>query len=132
MLSTNNGDTVDYWPNALGSARDTEECRDGWFLSCNAAASGRPGVDFVTTRNGYCMRKSLPGEAPEGRPEFVLGHVVALVMVPGLGLVGRHSVLGQDTFLYTTPDLVAMGAMSALRVAWITVVVRGVFRRARK
>ena len=132
MLSTKNGDTVDYWPKALGNAWDTEECRDGWFISCYAAGPGRPAVDFVTAQDGYCRRKSLPGNAPEGHPAFELADPLVLVMVPGLGLVGRHCVLGQDTFLYTTPDLVAMGAMSALRVAWITVVVRGVFRRARK
>ena len=49
----------------------------------------------------------------------------ALALVPGLGLVVRDN----RVHVFATPDVIAMAAMSACRVAWMVGVVRGLARR---
>jgi hypothetical protein len=65
----------------------------------------------------------LPGAA-DGEFDFP----VALAVVPGLGLVVRE-LDGCRLQVFATPDTIAMAAMSHVRVAWMVVVARGVFRR---
>jgi len=135
LLSTRNGGAVDYLSAQLGDVWDMDECHNGWLVSHQGTYFVRPSVYFVGAQDhGKDERElaqaSLPATSAPGPAQFTLGDACALVLVPGLGLVARPTRLGTQLGLYTTPDLVAMGAMSDLRVAWITVVVRGVFRRA--
>ena len=52
----------------------------------------------------------------------------ALAWVPGLGLVVRGDC-SRGLQVFATPDAVAMGAMSAVRVAWMGAVARGAVSR---
>ena len=134
LLDAKNGDAVGYLAAELGNVWDMEECQDGWLVSCVSNFTSEYTVYFVGTRDtgkdGVGLRQTRLPTKP--RSDFAHVQAVALVLVPGLGLVARTTRPRRPLALFTTPDLAAMGAMSGLRVAWITVVVRGVFRRARK
>jgi hypothetical protein len=53
-----------------------------------------------------------------------LSTLLALAMVPGLGLVVREHGNGGRLQLFATVDAVAMAAMSPLKTTWMTAVAR--------
>jgi len=140
MLNASTGEPIKYLQAELCGASDVEEHpdQDGWLVACCCKTTPTDAtVDFVvdtTHRDGeYTLRQaSLPTKSEPGHARCKHGEVAALALVPGLGLVARCFDGPHHLVLFTTPSMAAMGAMSGLRVAWITVVVRGVFRRARK
>ncbi len=108
---------------------DVEEVEGGWLVACAASDT----VEFVGddgAGDGGGDRPSLGkagGGKGSGDGEF--DFPVALAVVPGLGLVVREVGNGGRLQLFATPDTIAMATMSHVRVAWMAVVARGVFRR---
>jgi hypothetical protein len=106
---------------------DVEEVEGGWLVAC----SGSHSVEFVGDDGaGAGVGRPSLGKAGggygSGDGEF--DFPVALAVVPGLGLVVREHD-GCRLQVFATPDTIAMAAMSHVRVAWMTVVARGVVRR---
>jgi len=99
---------------ADASPMDVEECGSEWLVCCGsevvAVVDNAPGAGAVVKRRHlgfYCT---------------------ALAVVPGLGVVLRHSTGVQ---VLATPDAIAMAAMSSCKVAWMTAQCRAaIMRRA--
>jgi hypothetical protein len=104
---------------------DVEEVEGGWLVAC----SGSDRVEFVQggvggigPSNGGAAGTSYLG----GTTIRDFSGPTTLAVVPGLGLVVRAKDYLQ---VFATPDVIAMGDMSALRVGWMVGVVRGMLRR---
>jgi len=108
---------------------DVEEVEGGWLIACKCSET----VEFVGHGDGVGGdgggRPSLgkAGGGP-GRGDEEFSYPSALAVVPGLGLVVREWGSGRLQ-VFSTPDAIAMATMPHVRVAWMTVVARGVLRR---
>lgn len=138
MVDAKDGTGIEYLPPDVPCVQDVEEFQDGWLVAYTPILTRVGAVEIVTTRGSepgpVPRHATLPTEMATPLHHTKLRGASALALVPGIGLLVR-SQLGSGSdglMLYTTPDLRAMAAMSEARVTWITVVVRGVFRRARK
>jgi len=102
---------------------DLEECEGGWLVVSSAISF----FIFVGNDDGgapHCI-------GPENWATIGVDFPSALALVPGLGLAVRSEARG-GVFIFRTPDMVAMAAMSANRVAWMVGVHRGRLLRAKK
>ncbi len=112
----------------LNGPYDVEEVEGGWLAAC----WGSDRVEYVYDIDGGdgggrpCLGRAGGGPG-SGHGEFQFP--VGLAIVPGLGLVVRESGNKGRLQVFATPDTVAMAAMSPHRVAWMSVVARGVLRR---
>jgi hypothetical protein len=106
---------------------DVEAVEGGWLVACLYSHT----VEFVGDGisgnvGGRSVLGKAGGGAGSGHGEFDWPN--ALAVVPGLGLVVRdHGYHRLQVF--ATPDAIAMASMSHVRVAWMSVVARGVLRR---
>jgi hypothetical protein len=108
----------------LVCAMDVEEVEGGWLVACSGINSVKLVCDGAGGDGGD-GRSSL-GKAGGGDGE--LRDPAALAIVPGLGLVVQD--FGNERLqVFTTPDAIAMASMSHVRVAWMSVVARGILRR---
>ncbi len=104
---------------------DVEEYQGGWAVTCEDTDS----VEFLVSDGGAISnqghRHTLGGY---GRRDGQFDSPSALAIVPGLGLFVRD-VIAERLQFFSTPDIIAMSAMSPLRVAWLAAVARGVRHR---
>jgi hypothetical protein len=105
------------------SPYDVEEAEGGWLVACRDLHRVEFVVDGDSGPGGGGEWPSL-GKAGRGDGEF--WYPTTMADVPGLGLVVRDLYRIQ---VFTTPEAIAMAAMSPCRVAWMTVVARSVLRR---
>jgi hypothetical protein len=116
IISTEDGAIRKLLASGLSGPSDVEECEGGWIVTCWSSET----VEFVGNRgsNLVSARAKLPVAPGEN-----LSMPASLVVVPGLGLLVRNMCRGAVR-VFWTPDMVAMGLMSPVRVAWCTAVVR--------
>lgn len=108
---------------------DVEEVEGGWVVPCHGSHS----VEFVGGDGNGTVRSYLgkAGGGP-GRGDGEFCYPATIALVPGLGLVVRddgYSVGGGCLQVFSTPDMIAMLRMSAIRVAWMAAACRAVLRR---
>jgi hypothetical protein len=100
--------------------RDLEEVEGGWLLACPSIDSAGY-VGFGSNTDPEC-REAVPWwprcclTEPPANP-------TSLAVVPGYGVVVREFGQFGRLQVFTTPDAMAMAAMSRLRVAWMFAVV---------
>ncbi len=108
---------------------DVEEVEGGWLAACYGSHTveflSEDGPDFVG--DGWPSLGNARGGWGTRDGEFWCP--TALAVVPGLGLVVREAFNDGRLQVFTTPDAIAMAAMSPCRVAWMAVVVRAALRR---
>jgi hypothetical protein len=127
VFRVDDGGFVRHIATELSSPFDVEEVEGGWLVACwdlhrvefvcdgyGGGGGGRPSLGKADGRYG-------PGDGEFDCP-------AALAVVPGLGLVVRECIGGRLQ-VFATPDTIAMAAMCPVRMAWMTVVARGVLRR---
>ena len=130
------GSFVGHVATGLKDPMDVEECQGGWLVACERwhsvefVGSGRGGVGPVgagaDAHHRVPCQTALGTRGRRGSEDGELNCPIALAMVPDLGLV----VLDEDGLqVFDTPDIRAMAAMSALRVAWMVAAARAVARR---
>ena len=109
------------WSTAMTSQSpvDVEKVDGGWVVACWSTRTLR----FLGDEPSDC---GLVLPCADGLP-------VAMAYMPGLGLVVREYIFPSENRLrvYRTPHDLLMASMAEVRVAWITAVVRAVFRRDR-
>ena len=99
-----------------------EEVEDRWVVACDGSHT----VVFVND-GGDGNRPSLRlGKAGDGGRGIVPS---ALALVPGLGLIVREYGNGGRFQVFSTSDILAMRAMSAIRVGWMTATYRAAVNR---
>jgi hypothetical protein len=130
MFRVGDGGFVRHIATGLRWACDVEEVEGGWLVASLDSYRVQFVCDGVGGDGGG--RPSL-GKAGGGRDgsedgDGELDRPSTLAVVPGLGLVVREQG-NRRLQVFTTPDTIAMASMSPVRVAWMTVVARGVFRR---
>ncbi len=129
VFRVGDGGFVMHMATGLGGPIDVEEVEGGWLAACYFMHT----VEFVGDgirggdRGGRSSLGKAGGGGGGGDGEFMWP--TALAIVPGLGLVVRESGSKGRLQVFATPDTVAMAAMSPHRVAWMSVVARGVLRR---
>jgi hypothetical protein len=116
LFRVEDGTFVRHVATELDGPTDVEECEGGWVVVCMASST----MGFVSSDHG-----SEGGIRHVTSWDPKLRNPSALALVPGLGLVVR-SIPHARLHFFATPDVVAMSAMSATRVAWLVGVVRGV------
>jgi hypothetical protein len=127
MFRVGDGGFVRHVATGLNFPWDVEEVEGGWLV----ASFGSYRVEFLCDGDdGDGGGRPYLGKAGggEGSGDGEFDSPVALAVVPGLGLVVREYGNGRLQ-VFATPDTIAMAAMSRVRVAWMTVVARGVLRR---
>ena len=97
---------------------DVEEVEGGWVVACFDSHT----VEFVSDG-----RPAFLGKAGGGDGEF--NGPISLALVPGLGLIVREWGNGGRFQVFSTPDILAMRAMSTSRVGWMTATYRAVVKR---
>jgi hypothetical protein len=130
MFRVGDGGFVRHIAMGLSYPLDVEEVEGGWLVACGYPSETVEFVGDAGAGTGDGDRPSLGkagGGKGSGDGEF--WYPTALVVVPGLGLVVRELGNGGRLQVFATPDTIAMATMSRVRVAWMTVVARGVFRR---
>jgi hypothetical protein len=110
LFRVSDGSFVRHLATGLAGPSDVEECEGGWLVACHCSHT----VEFVGGSVGGILDGDVELKVPS-----------ALALVPGLGLVVRDN----RVHVFATPDVIAMAAMSACRVAWMVGVVRGLARR---
>ena len=106
---------------------DVEECEGGWLIAYATRNADHCAVTFVDDEG---VRRATMGQLGREIGEFT--GLDGMTLVPGLGLVTREFWNNGRVQVFATPDVVAMGAMSHMRVAWMVAVARGVASRAAK
>jgi hypothetical protein len=128
MFRVGDGGFVKHLATGLNGPYDVEEVEGGWLVVCWDSHT----VEFVGDGVGGAGGGDRPSlDKPGGGSGKVGGKFnrpTAMVVVPGLGLVVRE-VYNQRLQVFTTPDAIAMAAMSPHRVAWMAIVARSVLRR---
>ncbi len=99
---------------------DVEECAGGWFVAWWFSC----GVQFVSGEVGERPQRLIK---PESNGTF--RSPAALSLTSSLGLVVRQKPGGLPICVFATPDMIAMDAMSSMRVAWMGVVARCIARK---
>ena len=100
---------------------DVEEVEGGWVVACDLSHT----VEFMSDGGGGRPFLGRVG----GRPGIRDGEFycpASLALVPGLGLIVRDKLRLQ---VFSTPDMLAMRAMSDVRVGWMTATYRAVVNR---
>jgi hypothetical protein len=120
MFRVGDGGFVKHIATGVHNPWDVEEVEGGWLVACFDSHT----VQFVGDGGSGdgCGRPSL-GVGSES-----FWNPTALAVVPGLGLVVREWSNGRLQ-VFASPDTIAMAAMSHVRVAWMTAVVRATLRR---
>jgi hypothetical protein len=132
LFRVNSGAFAGHVATKVRVAWDIEECCSGWLVACwcsdsvehvsHAMGTGKAGLRVPGARS--TLDAAGPGV------DFMLPS--ALALVPSLGLLVREEARQGRIQVFATPDVMAMAAMSAYRVAWIGSVARGVMRRQLK
>ena len=107
---------------------DVEEVEGGWAVVCCGSLT----VEFVRDGDDADEKRPILGEAGSGwgSGDVELNLPIALAFWPGLGLVVREFFNG-PLQVFATPNMVAMAAMSASRVGWMTATYRAAVKRIR-
>ncbi len=127
VFRVGDGGFVRHIAKRLGGPYDVEEVEGGWLVGCYFShrveflGDDGGGGDGVGGGRPFLGKAGGGGGSGDGE----LWGPTALVIVPGLGLVVRDLECFQ---VFATPDTIAMAAMSYMRVAWMTVVARGMAR----
>ena len=108
---------------------DVEECEGGWLVAYAMFGDGHDHGAVVFVDDEGVSRATMGASGWEIGEFTVLN---CMTLVPGLGLVTRELLNNGRVQVFATPDVVAMGAMSHMRVAWMVAVARGVASRAAK
>ena len=108
---------------------DVEECEGGWLVAYSMFGDGHDHGAVVFVDDEGVSRATM-GTSGSEIGEFTV--LDSLTLVPGLGLVTREFFDNGRVQVFATPDVVAMGAMSHMLVAWMVAVARGVASRAAK
>jgi DNA-binding beta-propeller fold protein YncE len=128
LFRVGDGGFVRHIATGLSGPMDVEEVEGGWLVACYGSSTVKFVGDGADAVGGAWPSLGKAGGAPDsGDGEFY--GPSALAVVPGLGLVVREDGNSGRLQVFVTPDTIAMVSMSPNRVAWMTVVARGVFRR---
>ncbi len=94
---------------------DIEECEGGWLAACWLTNT----LEFI---DGMDEGRVILSIGPNENGTFK--YPAALSLTSSLGLVVRQKLPVSPISVFATPDMVAMDAMSIMRVAWMGVVAR--------
>jgi hypothetical protein len=132
VFRVGDGGLVRHIATDLGSPFDVEEVEGGWLVACWASQRvefvGDDGTVGGLDGGGRPYLGTSGSADGKGHGEFY--YPTALAVVPGLGLAVRDYGNGRLQ-VFATPEVVAMGAMAPLRVAWMTTVARAVLHHQR-
>jgi hypothetical protein len=128
VFRVGDGVFVRHMATGLDGPYDVEEVEGGWLVACWDSHR----VEFVGDGadgdgGGRPSLGKAGGGWGSGDGEFC--GPTTLAVVPGLGVVVSEVGNGGRLQVFATPDALAIAAMSPNRVAWMTAVARGVFRR---
>ena len=122
LFRVGDGGFVRHVATGLVFPRDVEEVEGGWAVAC----WGSDTVEFVRDGGQLSLGNADGGYSCEDG-EFYYPTAVALV--PGLGLIVREWENSGRLQVFSTPDLLAMRAMTVARVGWMIATYRAVVNR---
>ena len=127
LFRVGDGGFVRHIATGLMGPRDVEEMEGGWLVACRATHA----AVFVTNGEDDSGRRPFLGRAGDGsgREDGEFLYFATWALVPGLGLVAREYGNGGRFQVFSTPDILAMRAMSAIRVGWMTATYRAAVKR---
>ena len=112
---------------------DMEECKGGWLVACGGSVHT---IKFVgdgaggESGDGDGDGRVLATIGRQGKRDGEFNIPSALALAPGLGLFVREYLNYGRVQVLATPHAIAQASMSAVRVAWMMAVVRGIASRA--
>ena len=128
LFHVGDGRFVRHIATELNGPRDVEEVKNGWVVAC----WGSDTVEFARNDgdgDGDCIGPFLgKADGGTGIRDGEFDGPVALALVPALGLIVRDC-WNSRLKLFSTPDMLAMRAMSAIRIGWMTATFRAIGHR---
>ena len=124
MFRVDDGGFERHIATGLNTPIDVEEVECGWMVACEDSHT----VEFVCGDGdgGWPFLGKAGGGL--GSVDGELYGPAALALVPGLGLIVRDC-WNSRLQVFSTPDMLAMRAMSAIRVGWMTSTYRAAVNR---
>ena len=119
LLRVEDGGFVRHVALDLDHPFDVEEVACGWLVACYESGA----VEVWGDKDARWPLDVLDREGAGG-----LAYPEALALVPDVGLVVLDGSKGGRVVLYSTPDALAMAAMTPLRVGWMVGVARAGLR----